>query len=52
MLPYSNPTRRNMEDDLNIFIMEDDLNFSLNTDDLNFFLMEDDPKQNYATKND
>ena len=27
MHPYFNPTRRNMEDDLNFFEMEDDLNF-------------------------
>ena len=26
MQPYFNPTRRNMEDNLNIFEMEDDLN--------------------------
>ena len=30
MQPYINQTRRNMENDLNIFKMEADLNFSLN----------------------
>jgi hypothetical protein len=30
MQPYSNPIRRNMEDDLNILKMEDDLTFFLN----------------------
>ena len=28
MQPYLNPTRQNMEDDLNFSLMEDDLNFS------------------------
>ena len=37
MQPYSNPTRRNMEDDLNILEMEDDLNFLKKEDDRNFF---------------
>ena len=34
MQPYSNPTRRNMEDDLNILKMEDDLNLFENEDDI------------------
>ena len=42
MQPYFNPTRRNMENDLNIFEMEDNLNFWKMEDDLNFWKMEDD----------
>ena len=51
MQSYFNPTRSNMEDDLNIFSkgrrpkyfqMEDDLNFFQMKDDLIFFQIEDD----------
>jgi hypothetical protein len=41
MQPYSNPTRRNIEDNLNFFLKEDDL----------FFLNGRQPQQNNATKN-
>jgi hypothetical protein len=51
MQPYSNPTRRNMEDDLNIFENGRRPLFFLKEDDLNFFENEDDLKKNYATKN-
>ena len=36
--PYLNPTRQNMEDDLNILKMEDNQNLFLMEDYLNFFL--------------
>jgi hypothetical protein len=50
MQPYSNPIRRNMEDDLNILKMEDNLIF-LKEDNLIFFKkMEDFLKQNSATQ--
>ena len=37
MQPYLNPTRSNMEDNLNTLIMEDDLIFFKMEDNLNFF---------------
>ena len=53
MQPYVNPTRKNMEDDLNILKMEDDLNCLKMEDDLHLSKMEDDLKKEadfrYAT---
>jgi hypothetical protein len=42
MQAYSNPTRKNMEDDLNIFKMEDNRNFWEKEDYLIFLNLEDD----------
>jgi hypothetical protein len=51
MQPYFNPTRRNMEDVLNIFENGRQLTIFLKEDNLIFLLkMEDEPKQNNATK--
>ena len=45
MQPYFNPTRWNMEDDLNFFQNGRRPYFSKVEDDLNFFKMEDDKKK-------
>jgi hypothetical protein len=50
MQSYSNPTRRNIEDNLNIFENGRQPKKNLKEDDLHFLKMEDDPKQNNATK--
>ena len=51
MQPYSNPTRRNMEDDLNIFENGRRPPFLKKEDDLNFFENGRRPKKNNVTKN-
>ena len=50
MQPYVNPTRRNMDDNLNKFAMEDDLNFFEKGRRPQFLEMEDDLKKTNATK--
>ena len=49
--PYSNPTRRNVEDDLNIFENGRRPQFLKKEDDQIFLKIEDDLKKNNATKN-
>jgi hypothetical protein len=50
MQPYSNPTGRNMEDNLNIFENGRRPQYLLKEDNLNFLKMEDNLLKNDATK--
>ena len=51
MQTYSNPTRRNMEDDLDIFENGRQPQFFLKEDDLNFFENGRLPQKHNATQN-
>jgi hypothetical protein len=51
MQPYFNPTKRNMEDDLNIFENGRRPPIFVKEDNLNFFFKGRRPEKNSATKN-